>query len=267
MDNFKDNKTQSDTQSLVGASDKNADFTRFFEKDSLFVFICKKTQKLVSAIYMVTNFFSELEPMKWTLRKKSSEFLSLVLEYKNVSKGNQKDFIYTLKGGALEIVSFLEISVRGGLVSEMNFSLLKQEFFNLMVVLEESPITEASSSPHLLSGDFFSIEKSEIPHQFSHGYGSQEISQGASDKTFGGSRDRKNTIDKSIGNGEVKKSSRQNIILSLLKKHKELSIKDISAVIKDCSEKTIQRELISFISLGVVKRTGERRWSMYSLVN
>ncbi|MCX6702079.1 MAG: hypothetical protein NTX96_02725, partial [Candidatus Zambryskibacteria bacterium] len=63
----------------------------------------------------------------------------------------------------------------------------------------------------------------------------------------------------------LKKSNRQNVILDLLKRKKELTIKDISLVIKDCSEKTIQRELNSFISIGVLKRAGVRRWSKYSL--
>jgi predicted HTH transcriptional regulator len=69
-----------------------------------------------------------------------------------------------------------------------------------------------------------------------------------------------------LENVVIKRTNRQNIILGLLKKKKELTIKDIAQVIKDCSEKTIQRELIAFIDSGVLKRTGERRWSKYSLV-
>jgi predicted HTH transcriptional regulator len=64
---------------------------------------------------------------------------------------------------------------------------------------------------------------------------------------------------------DANRSNRQNMILGLLRKKGDLTIKDISIVIKDCSEKTIQRELIAFISSGLVKRAGERRWSRYSL--
>ncbi len=42
-----------------------------------------------------------------------------------------------------------------------------------------------------------------------------------------------------------------------------VSIKDISAVVRGCSEKTIQRELSVLISRGVVQKVGERRWSVY----
>ena len=69
---------------------------------------------------------------------------------------------------------------------------------------------------------------------------------------------RQNTI-------QAKKISRQESSLSVLKHQSNLTIKDFSKVIKDCSEKTIQRELIELVDRGVVKREGERRWSRYSL--
>ncbi|MDE1925225.1 MAG: hypothetical protein KGH79_03525 [Patescibacteria group bacterium] len=56
---------------------------------------------------------------------------------------------------------------------------------------------------------------------------------------------------------------RVSLILDLVRKNKSLSIKDISRVIKGCSEKTIQRELAALISQGLVRKEGERRWSVY----
>jgi len=56
---------------------------------------------------------------------------------------------------------------------------------------------------------------------------------------------------------------RAALILDLIKKSDGVSIKDISLVVRDCSEKTIQRELNSLIERGVVVRRGERRWSTY----
>jgi hypothetical protein len=43
-------------------------------------------------------------------------------------------------------------------------------------------------------------------------------------------------------------------------------VKDVSAVVKDCSEKTLQRELLALVAQGVLKKEGERRWSSYVLV-
>ncbi|MSR70544.1 DeoR family transcriptional regulator [Candidatus Kaiserbacteria bacterium] len=58
-------------------------------------------------------------------------------------------------------------------------------------------------------------------------------------------------------------SERMSLILELVRKRKSLSIKEIASVIKGCSEKTIQRELAALISQGLVRKVGERRWSLY----
>lgn len=58
---------------------------------------------------------------------------------------------------------------------------------------------------------------------------------------------------------------RRERIKTILEAKGEASIKDISDIITDVSEKTIQRELQSMIEDNIVKRQGERRWSRYSL--
>jgi hypothetical protein len=58
---------------------------------------------------------------------------------------------------------------------------------------------------------------------------------------------------------------RRERIKTVLEAKGEATIKDISEIITDCSEKTIQRELNAMIADNVVKRQGERRWSKYSL--
>lgn len=60
-------------------------------------------------------------------------------------------------------------------------------------------------------------------------------------------------------------NQRAELILSYLKSKKSASIKDIAGVIRNCSEKTIQRELTFLIERGLVRRMGERRWSQYLL--
>jgi len=61
------------------------------------------------------------------------------------------------------------------------------------------------------------------------------------------------------------KDKRQQTIIALVKKHRILTIKGFTGVIKGCSEKTIQRELLALVANGVLKKEGERRWSTYSL--
>ena len=46
----------------------------------------------------------------------------------------------------------------------------------------------------------------------------------------------------------------------------QASMKDIATIISDVSEKTIQRELNAMIEDNIIKRQGERRWSVYSVL-
>jgi hypothetical protein len=64
---------------------------------------------------------------------------------------------------------------------------------------------------------------------------------------------------------QMKKLSRRDQILSLFVKGVDVSIKDIAARIKGCSEKTIQRELNALLYDNVIERIGEKRWSRYVL--
>ena len=58
---------------------------------------------------------------------------------------------------------------------------------------------------------------------------------------------------------------RRERVLSIIKDSGEAMIKDIARIVTDCSEKTIQRELISLIKDNIIVRDGERRWSKYRL--
>ena len=63
----------------------------------------------------------------------------------------------------------------------------------------------------------------------------------------------------------VSSQGRQASILEFISSKGQVNIKDISSVIKDCSEKTIQRDLNDMIEKSLIKREGKRRWSTYSV--
>ena len=60
---------------------------------------------------------------------------------------------------------------------------------------------------------------------------------------------------------------RKDLILKAFKESRLtfMTSKDFSFFVKDCSEKTIQRQLLDLVKEGVLKKDGERRWSRYSL--
>lgn len=63
--------------------------------------------------------------------------------------------------------------------------------------------------------------------------------------------------------GVVEASDRQQVIMEYLNQEGESSIKDIHGVVKDMSEKTLQRELQKMIKDNLIQKKGERRWSVY----
>jgi hypothetical protein len=273
MDTNKDNhgggNTGEDTKVSVEIPAKNLEPIAFFKDDGNFIFAYKKTEKLVAAVYLITNLLSDNEPIKWTLRKKAGELLSFMLGLKDIFFSRKVDFVYTAKHNVIELVSLLQVSYHGGLISEMNYSILKQEFSALISAVESSGHSPSNFSRDVLPKEFFREEKDGQKTAISH---PKEQAKEYTLPQRGTSHKLENLSSstprvKSLGKDGhfIKRSHRQDTILSLLKKKGDLTIKDISEVIKDCSEKTIQRELSSFISGGLVRRTGERRWSRYSL--
>jgi predicted HTH transcriptional regulator len=58
-------------------------------------------------------------------------------------------------------------------------------------------------------------------------------------------------------------SAREEQILKLIEDKKDISINDIVSYFKGLSPKTIQRDLVSLVASGKIKKKGERRWSRY----
>ncbi len=257
MDNQKDkNFQQIKSTSSLNVSDRKNDHIGYFDTDKTFVYVYKKTEKLTTALYMVTNLFSDSEPMKWSLRRKVSDLLSFTVGYKDLLSSQYPDFIHTTKTRVFEIVSLLDVSSRSGLVSPMNFSVLKEEFSKLINTLDESPVHD--------SHEVYGV----LPKTFFENHSTDSLNTQKNRPYSGSPQDNSVIKDRTVirDTNPRKRNDRQNIIIQLLKKKNDLTIKDISAVIRDCSEKTIQRELIDLIGAGVLKKTGERRWSRYSLV-
>lgn len=196
----------------------------------------KKPEKLASALYLITSFFDDQEPIKWKLRTLASKFVSLTMSFKERQ-------IATLetKNIVLEIIGFLSIVKNAGLVSTGNHDLMQEELMKYADSLDY-PINIS---------DFLNIESSK-PRVKEIG-GSQMI------------KDKSGYKLPEVGAVSIKKTNRRSAIIAVLKRKKEIMIKDISPLINGCSEKTIQRELSAMVRAGVLRKMGEKRWSHYSL--
>lgn len=240
----------------------------FFSAEDYLIYIFKKTEKITAALYLVSGLLKDEEPIKWELRDRGIDLLSSSFSASNSLPGDKNAVIQSLFTAALETLSLLNVAKISNLISDMNHRLLVHEIDNVISLLRDRLIESAENAGYILSESFF-----KTPDLFSSGF--RVGNKTAIQKGLGydsGHRhsyqdldQAKEGISKGHDVGNEKKIQRQNVIVSVLRSRSNLTIKDFSKVIKDCSEKTIQRELIELVNKGVVKKEGERRWSRYSL--
>lgn len=202
-----------------------------------------KGQKLASAIYFITTFFDDKEPLKWAFRTLAIDLAGEKIKDKSsISK---------------EILSLFTMAKDTGLVSGANYNILASELSKFEKELE-TPLYKT----------FFrdmNIEEKTLPEP--------DRAETIKDKNLlvepkalrrEPLLETANKPLREYGVVSVKKNSRQSTIIGLLKRKKEIMIKDVSPLISGCSEKTIQRELLAMVAAGILRKIGEKRWSRYT---
>lgn len=291
MENKKDNEV-----SVGGQNFKNSLILGLFEKDTYLLFIYKKSERIVSAFYLISNLLSDNEPLKWQFRNTGLGVISQVLSSRLTQKDTD-EVLHVLAMDFIKLLSLLDVAFVAGVISEMNFKLLKQELENLLEVLNTRGLSSKILPERTASIDinYFSIPKEQlvsnnqdtVTKSFSAVYPQKPVeghnfetdrlnenrqrnkgSKGQKKIQRNSIKDKINSVprqdvyqaDSGIGGSE-----RERLIIDLLKTKSNLNVRDFTEVIKGYSDKTIQRELLRLVSLGVLKKVGERRWSRYSL--
>lgn len=273
-----------------------------FSDDKEFSFVYKKTERMVTAIYMITNFFGDNEPLKWKLRNNSGELLSDMIMLKQVTSGDSaiKEKVLNILS---EMLSLFTVAHYAGIVSDMNYKILQTEFVNLInAITDYTKRAERSaiyfdkdffgeiSTSHNVIGQSTQEPNSSKGHNYIQSENKRTESEGAhmnrpahkghyvntSDKDVssspGKTTDNKANVSEALKDmydvktaSDVKKTSRRSLIINTIRKKGKVMIKDLTPVIKGCSAKTIQRELGTLVEKGILKKEGERRWSTYSI--
>ncbi|MCK9345300.1 MAG: DeoR family transcriptional regulator [Candidatus Pacebacteria bacterium] len=241
----------------------------------------KKCERLATAIYLVTNFLSDTEPMKPRLRALSLDFVRDAALLKSGGYGVEANVLEALRTNILETLSLLELAFMAGLISEMNFTVLKREYATLRDTIEVKKASRESRTDSILGDTFFgtsfhaeesplkspassiSAPKIEEPRSTNS---APKMSLRMSDRNTEKVTPEIKTHATVRATTNVLKESRRARILKLIKDNREVTIKDIANHFPDLSEKTIQRELVLLVETNVLKKSGERRWSKYTLV-
>ena len=121
------------------------------------MFILKKSEKLTTALYMVTDIMPEREPMKWKMREASVDLLSDTTLALDATMGARIAVLGAAIRKIEKVVSFLDIAQASRMVSEMNASVLKKEYISLKSVIEGEWEKLFDRSKSIFTDSFFDV--------------------------------------------------------------------------------------------------------------
>lgn len=217
-------------------------------------YISLKSEKLATATYMVTGFLSDNEPLKWKIRTAALMIMSDIKKHISPAVMDNPALLQFARAAIAELDILLHVAAAESAVSDMNFSILRQEYQSLGRFIEEKCV-RPMSDPALEE-----IRRDEATLATTP----KIITAGVQEKTVvtkGYSRPEPQHREKSSDNG-----GRREAIVSYIRAHGWSAIKDIAGAVPGCSLKTVQRELVDLVGKNVLRKRGERRWSRYQLV-
>ena len=230
-------------------------FNNIFEKDIRRVFIYKKAERLAKAIHLVAPAFAESVSLKNRIDAIGIGLVDAAMMPPTRARTS-------LSRELLALSSLLSIARTSDILSSMNIDIITREVHILLkeVAAYEDPRLFLDESP-TLSGLAKKASKKNV-FQDSVVPKRVVIRHPVEDGSTPGG---KGHIKDIAGVSDIRIKDRSEAILSVIRNKGKASIKDISTIVRGVSEKTIQRELLSLITAGMVLKQGERRWSTYSL--
>jgi DNA-binding transcriptional ArsR family regulator len=241
-------------------------FSNIFDKDIKRVYIYKKAERLAKAIHLIGPAFAQSTALRERLDKVAVGLVdAAILPPMGAREALSREL--------LALSSVLSIARVGNLLSTMNSDMIVREAHQLLqeIAMYEEPRLSLEEAPTLaeLAREATSLRR--VSPELTEAritLRTDPVLKGhvkdITPRSTTGTRQNAPAAGAGADNG--KQTDRREAILSILRSKGPSYIKDISTVIRDVSEKTIQRELGALIAAGSVEKSGERRWTTYTLV-
>jgi len=229
-----------DTRDIIKATDSTR---RLVQDDGYYKYIFKKTEKIVSVIFYVSNNLEGqdrsqtlLEDILDAAREVHNKILKTLEMRAHLAEESLRDAAHSL----IALDSKLRIAASVGIVSPEVLHVLVVEIDGVLRGINKY-LVRTSAFDDL----DYKVGTTEAPAR-------PRVSAPANIEA----------PKPATTSTDVDRRERIRVVLSA---KGEATIKDITDIITDVSSKTIQRELNAMIEDNIVKRQGERRWSKYSL--
>lgn len=242
-----------------------------------------KINKLIVALYMVTDIMDRDEPLRLKLRTLGADVVS------DIHTVTISSTLHKLVAKIEETLYFLNLGETMNLISAMNAGILKNEFYQLKEsVLSILPDLQSAFTDLLT----VPVSKPQKANFKGHSIGHRPINLGIqkagnfmkvlSNKVPDMSNT-KNITDNNEQRLNLKKKRKDEILKVIRYKAKTsgedkgLTITDIVITAKEvkdvleidailsCGEKTLQRELVALVKENILVKTGSKRWSRYAI--
>lgn len=243
--------------------------------DTEYAFILKKTEKVIMAIYIITDFIPSNEGLRNSLKDNCHNVLDSVCDLFYI-RTNRINHLQKIKAGMIKLFSQLNLAEIAGFITPMNAEILRNEISNMIKLSETLERDFEDEQVPQFKQNQFDVN---IRNKRQYRQGTESREQRAEYKRQSKGQSNKDNVlykkDPKLFNvssnniNNIKNNTteeREDRVFSVIKDKKTVSIKDISSVILDCSEKTIQRTLNNLIDKNKIKKTGERRWARYELI-
>jgi len=231
-------------------------FSNVFDKDIRRVYLYKKAERLARAVHLIAPAFVNSP----ALRVRADQIAVALVDGAVLPPLAARE---NVSRELLALSSLLAMARTGGLLSAMNAELIARESH---LLLEELASYE---EPRMSLDPMQSI--AELTRESRKGAASS-LSRLAPRAALPAARpakqarlDKGHVSDNDKGHSAPVNASRREAIVSVIRTKGPSRIKDISTLIRDVSEKTIQRELQALVTAGILIKEGERRWTVYSL--
>ncbi|MBL4644336.1 MAG: hypothetical protein JKX80_00530 [Candidatus Pacebacteria bacterium] len=239
-----------------------------FGKNRIAEIAYKKVERLTLATHLVTNFVPKNENVREEVRTNSQQLLSLILGLRKGLHSEGPEVVDAVTAKVRYVLSLLDIVHTAGYVSDMNLEVLKSAYVDLVRFLIKSQNEIVSESLELNEEHFMSVRTQSNGHK-PNGHSNVITDKIITDTKKDTNILKDNKTQKAPRPQSLRSkrrvTSRRVAILDIVTKSSPVHIKDIAMEITDCSEKTIQRELVSLVNDGVLKKEGSKRWTLYSI--
>ena len=235
----------------------------------------KKTERLALATHLITNHLDDSDNIVRELRGTSRSLLRVVA--RDTSLFNSVENLSTILTNVRLILSLIDLLFATHRVSIMNVRILKSAYIDFANFLTSSVDTSGATAV-----DLNQLFADTLPVNFAEQVANPEAAKEEQMEVKKPQQNQQKSATKIVKKEELKKeqkptkntsiknkaisTNRRVVILDMIAKTGKITVKEVANQIPDTSPKTLQRELMSLVADGVLKKEGNKRWTTYTIV-